>query len=96
MQIFKIIFYLLLVLIGISFAALNANSVQINLYVTKLTTPVSVLVILVLGVGVLVGYGLSLGRYWRLKMEHRRVKNQLKLTEKEIKNLRAIPLSDQH
>ena len=46
--------------------------------------------------GIILGCILFLSRYWRLKAEHRKIKNQLKLTEKEIKNLRAIPLQDQH
>ena len=94
MRIIMTIFYVLLILVGIGFAGLNASSVQINIYFTTFTMPVSVLVILMLGLGVLLGFILFLARYWRLKAEHRKLKNQLKLTEKEIKNLRAIPLQD--
>jgi putative membrane protein len=90
------IFYLLLIITGVSFAALNASSVQVNFYYTTLKMPISVLMIMMLGVGVLIGFFLFICRYLRLKAEHRKIKNQLKLTEKEIKNLRAIPLQDQH
>lgn len=90
------IFYLLLILFGISFAALNAVSVPVNLYVTKLTLPISVLMIVILGLGVCLGFCLFLARYWRLKAEHRKILSQLKLTEREIKNLRSIPIQDQH
>ena len=90
------IFYILLILVGISFAGLNAQSVHVNFYFTALNIPVSVLIILMLSLGMLLGVFLSLCRYWRLKAECRKIKNQLKLTEKEIKNLRAIPLQDQH
>jgi len=34
--------YVLLILLGVSFAALNATSVEVNLYVTKLVLPISV------------------------------------------------------
>ncbi|KTC66212.1 Uncharacterized integral membrane protein (plasmid) [Legionella adelaidensis] len=94
MRIVMLFFYLLLVLVGVSFAALNAMSVKINFYVTTITMPISVLMIITLGIGVLIGYSLFLGKQWRLKAENRRIKMQLKLTEKEIKNLRAIPLQD--
>jgi lipopolysaccharide assembly protein A len=50
----------------------------------------------VLGFGILIGFVLFIARYWRLKSECNRIKNQLKLTEREIKNLRSIPLQDQH
>ena len=94
MRIVITIFYLLLVLAGVSFAVLNAASVQVNFYFTTLKMPISVLITMTLGVGMLLGFILFLFQYWRLKAEHRKIKNQLKLTEKEIKNLRAIPLKD--
>lgn len=94
MRIVMAIFYLLLILIGVSFAGLNATSVQLNVYFTTFHMPISVLIVLAAGFGVLIGFILFLNRYWRLKAEHRRIKNQLKLTEKEIRNLRAIPLQD--
>ncbi len=86
--------YLLLILIGVSFAGLNASSVDVNMYFTTLHMPISMLIVLTLGMGVFIGCVLFLGRLWRLKAELRKIKNQLKLTEKEIKNLRAIPLQD--
>ncbi len=95
MRIVMVIFYLLLIVLGVSFAALNASSVPVNFYLTTWVLPTSVLIIICLGVGVLLGFLLCLGKYLRLKSDHRRLKGQLKLTEKEIKNLRAIPLQDQ-
>lgn len=96
MRIFMIVFYVVLVLIGVSFAALNASSVQINFYFKIFTMPISVLITIMLGLGALFGYILFLSKYWRLKAENRKIKNQLRLTEKEIKNLRCLPLQDQH
>jgi putative membrane protein len=96
MRLFMIIFYLCLILFGVTFAALNASSVEVNFYFTKLTMPISVLMTITLGIGVLLGFLLFLYRYWRLKVEYSRLKSQFRLTEKEIKNLRSIPLQDQH
>jgi lipopolysaccharide assembly protein A len=93
---FMMLVYLVLIVLGVTFAALNATSVQVNFYVHTFTIPISVLLILVLGVGILIGFFLFIVRYWRLKAEFRKIKNQLKITEREIKNLRAIPLQDQH
>ncbi len=94
MRIFLIIFYLFLIFLGAVFAALNATSVKINLFVTSFTLPVSVLVITSVIIGVLLGSLVFLGKYWHLKSEQHKLKNQLKLTEKEIRNLRSIPLND--
>ncbi len=94
MRILMSIFYLVLILFGVSFAALNASLVQVNFYFSTLKMPISVLVLLMLGLGMLLGFFLFICRYWRLMNENRKIKSQLKLTEKEIKNLRAIPLKD--
>jgi putative membrane protein len=88
--------YILLIIIGVSFAALNASTVQVNLYFKTVSMPISVLMTIMLGMGIFIGFILFIGRYWSLKLSCHKVKNQLKLTEKEIKNLRSIPLQDQH
>ena len=96
MRIIITMFYIILVILAVSFAGLNATPVQVNFYFTSLNMPVSVLIIYIFGIGVIGGFIMFLFKYWRLKTENFKIKNQLKLTEKEIKNLRAIPLKDQH
>lgn len=94
MRIFMTVFYLVLIILGVTFAGLNASPVKVNFYFTTLDMPVSLLMVLMLGLGMLFGLILFVGRYWRLKLENHRIKNQLTLTEKEIKNLRVMPLRD--
>lgn len=96
MRILMLVIYIVLIVIGVSFAALNASSVAVNFYFKTVTMPISVLMTIMLGIGILIGFILFINRYWRLKIECHKMKNQLKLTEKEIKNLRSIPLQDQH
>lgn len=96
MRILLLIFYILLIVIGVSFAALNASLVDVNFYFQTVSMPISVLMTIMLGIGMIIGFLLFINRYWRVKIEYRKMKNQLKLTEKEIKNLRSIPLQDQH
>ncbi|CEG56790.1 lipopolysaccharide assembly protein LapA domain-containing protein [Legionella fallonii] len=96
MRLLMLVIYIVLIIIGVSFAALNASSVDVNFYFKTVSMPISVLMTIMLGVGILIGFLLFISRYWRLKIEYRKIKNQLRLTEKEIKNLRSIPLQDQH
>lgn len=96
MRLIMMIFYLLIMLFGVAFAALNAESVQLNLYFKTFTMPISVLMLATLALGVMLGCFIFLTRYWSLKVRYRKLKHQLELTEREIKNLRAIPLKDQH
>jgi len=96
MRLIMMIFYLLIMLFGVAFAALNAGSVQLNLYFKMFTMPISILMLATLALGVMLGCFAFLTRYCSLKVRHRKLKHQLELTEREIKNLRAIPLKDQH
>ena len=95
MRIVVLFFYLFLILIGISFAALNATNVAVDFYFFTLNLPVSVLAVIMLGVGVIIGFLLFLMKYWRIKILNSKLKNQLKLTEREIKNLRTIPIRNE-
>ena len=96
MRIVMTLFYLVLILAGVSFAALNASSVVVNFYFTTISMPVSILMMLTFGVGIFAGFSIFIFRYCRLKSEVRRLKNQLKLTQQEIKNLRTIPVTDNY
>ena len=94
MRIFMAMFYLLIVILGISFAALNATSVQINFYFKSLLLPLSFVIAVTLFLGVIIGFCLFLFRYYGLRLEKHKLQHQLRLTEKEIKNIRSIPLQD--
>lgn len=96
MRLLMLLVYLVLILLGVSFAALNASSVAVNFYFKTINMPISVLMTIMLGLGLFVGFLLFLYRYWRLKVDYLKLRNQLKLFEKEIKNLRSIPLKNQH
>lgn len=96
MRIVMLVIYVLIIIIGLSFAALNASSVPVHFYFKTVSMPISVLMTIMLGIGILIGFILFIGRYWRLKIQYHQIRSQLKLTEKEIKNLRSIPLQDQH
>lgn len=95
MRILVLFFYICLILLGISFAALNATSVAVNFYFVTLNLPISVLAVVMLGVGISIGFLLFLMKYWRIKILNSKLKNQLKLTEREIKNLRTIPIRNE-
>lgn len=96
MRIVMVLFYLVLLFFGVSFAALNAGSVKVNYYFFTMSMPVSVLMTLMLGIGIILGSLMLLPRHLRHHAELRRLKHQLKLTEQEIKNLRIIPMNDHY
>ena len=96
MRIFSYIFILMIVVIGISFATLNSGSVSINYYIGHRTMPLSLLLVTVFAIGSLLGVGVGLWLLLKIKLKNYRLRQRLKLAEKEIENLRAIPLQDKH
>ena len=96
MRILNYLLIFLLVLFGISFACLNAELVKINLYIGTFSMPLSLLLILILGLGLILGMLIMLFKFIRLKRENSKLKSRVKLAEKEVSNLRSIPLKDKH
>ena len=95
-RIFSYIFILLIVLIGISFATLNSDAVNINYYIGEKELPLSLLLALVFGFGCVLGILVGVWILIKTKIKNYRLQQRLKLAEKEIENLRAIPLQDKH
>jgi lipopolysaccharide assembly protein A len=80
MKIFRIIFYLLLlvlVILAITFAALNANPINLNYYIGTTHISLSLLLTYVLGIGILLGFSATFIPFLKLKREVRVLKRQL-------------------
>lgn len=96
MRILSYIFLLIVVLLGVSFATLNSAAVNINYYIGQKTMPLSLLLAIVFGIGCFLGLVVALSVLIKTKLKNYRLKQRLKMAEKEIENLRAIPLQDKH
>ncbi len=96
MRIIKLIFVLIIILLGASFAVLNANVVQINYYFGTASMPLVLLLLIVFIVGIILGL-ISLSLYtMKLKHQNAQLSHRASIAEKEIFNLRRIPLKDTH
>lgn len=87
-----ILFLLLVALVGVSIAALNAGEVTFDYYLSSVTLPLAVLVFIALSLGALAGVLLSFGVILAMRHNHAQIRKRLKLCEQEIKNLREIPI----
>ena len=96
MRIFLYLILLVIVVIGLTFAALNATPVMFNYYIGSRTISLSLLLVYTLGIGIILGMLVSITPVIRLKKQNYSLKNRVKQTEKEIENLRAIPIKDSH
>jgi len=87
-------FLLVIIIFGITFATLNSESVTINYYLGQSTMPLSLLLVLVFALGCLIGMLVGFWLVIKAKVNNYRLKQRLSLAEREIENLRAIPLQD--
>jgi len=94
MKILTLLLSLVIIIFGISFAALNADPVAINYYLGATQLPLSLLLALVFGIGGCFGLLVMAGVWFKSKHNIRQLHHRLKLAEKEIANLRSIPLKD--
>ena len=95
-RLFLLFIYLFVVVICLAFAALNANMVTLKLYWTSIDLPLAFVMIVCFGGGLILAAVLFLGKYIGLMHAFRQSKSQVSMLEKEIKNLRAIPIQDAH
>lgn len=96
MRIMSYIFILIVILLGISFAILNSETVAINYYVGHSNMPLSMLLVIAFAAGCILGILVISWLLIKAKMKNRNLRKRLKLAEKEVENLRAIPLQDKH
>jgi len=95
-RIVTFVLLLLVSLLGLSFALMNAESVQLNYYFGSVEAPLSLLVVVAIIVGAGLGVLASTGIVLRQKRELAKLRKSQKLATQEISNLRSLPLKDTH
>lgn len=96
MRILSGIFLLILALLAIIFACLNAETVSLNYYLGTKEFPLSLLLVMVLFIGAVLGLLVGLFLYLKAKNHSRRLQQRLKVAEAEVANMRSLPLKDAH
>ena len=96
MRIVTYLLLLIIILIGITFAVLNPTPVTMNYYMGQKTLPLSLLMVSVFAIGSLLGLFVGGWLLLKFKIKNYRLQQRLKIAEKEVQNLRAIPLQDKH
>ncbi|MBA3660485.1 MAG: LapA family protein [Gammaproteobacteria bacterium] len=94
MRIISYLFLLVVILFGITFAALNLEAVSVNYYFAESSLPLSLLLVIVFALGCIVGMFVGFWLLLKAKVRQHRLLKRLNLAEREIENLRAIPLQD--
>ncbi len=93
-RIAKMILAFVILLIGLAFHLKNNQLIELNYYVDVISLPMSWLVVLVLFIGSMLGVLASLPIIITLKRDKLVLERQIKNSQKEINNLRVIPVKD--
>jgi len=91
----KLIFLLLIMMLGAAIAVLNADVVILNYYFGSQELPLSVVLVGAMALGALLGVLAGLGGMFRLKRENAELKRKARIASEEVRNLRALPIKDQ-
>lgn len=94
MRMLSYLLLLIVVFFGVTFATLNSESVVVNYYFGSAKLPLSLLLVLVFALGSLLTMIVALWLLFKAKISNHRLRQRLSLADKEIANLRAIPLQD--
>jgi len=88
------LFVLVLVVIGLSFAVLNSQPVSLNYYFGYRDIPLSMIVVLSLAAGAVIGVLVSAGLILKLKAQTGQLRRKLRNAEKDSDQLRILPAKE--
>lgn len=94
MRILGYVIIIILLVLGITFALLNATQVPFHYYLGVKTLPLSLLIALSFLLGLLLAFLVMSISVIRLKSQKRGLKKRLRTVEQELNNLRALPMKD--
>lgn len=87
---------LIVIIFGVVFAVLNAENIQLNYYLGSVELPLSLVLVVAMIIGALMGIFASLGFIIGSRRNTSKLKRSVEVAEKEIVNLRNIPIKDKH
>lgn len=92
MVVIKLLFVLVFLIVGASFAIINDAPVVVDLYFVTPELPLSLLLLLALGFGILLGGLAGMVYFMRVKKENADLKRKSRLVSEEVRNLRTMPI----
>jgi len=93
-RLFGFLSLIVLVVFGLSFAVLNAEPVSFNYYFGYRDIPLSMIVVLSLAVGAVIGMLVSMGMILRLKQRLAGLRRKLQVAEKHADLLHILPAKE--
>ncbi len=88
-RIIFLLFFLVVLAIGLAFAVVNLEPVKVNYYLGSVEMPLALLIVLSLAVGGVLGVLATMGKIMGAKGEALRLRRTLHDAQKQLENLRA-------
>lgn len=89
-----IVFILIIAALGLSFATLNADDVVVDFFFGEADLPLSFVLVVTLILGALLGVLASQVVVFRKRREIRKLKREVSNAQKELNELRRLPLKE--
>lgn len=94
-RLLALVVLLVVVALGLSFAAVNTESVTVHFYIGDFNAPLSLVIVIAIAFGALLGILASLGVVLSTRLEAASLRKRMNLCERELKHLRELPFKDQ-
>ena len=88
LRIIAILFFLFVLLLGVSFSSLNSDPVSVNYYLGSITLPLSAVVVSALALGVLAAFLVSFTSFLALRVRIANLRRDVRRRDQEITALR--------
>ena len=88
--------FIIVLLVGLLFYVKNNQTVELNYIIGTTELPVSLLLLACLSLGALLGILATIPMLLRIRHQKSRLEKQVKMTEKEVNNLRVLPVKHPH
>ncbi len=93
-RLFRFVIYLIVALLALVFALLNAQPIQFNYYFGQWEIPLSLMLAIAMVAGAVLGVTASLGIVIKAKRQSSVQRKNADIAERELAKLRALPNQD--
>jgi putative membrane protein len=93
-QIIYACLFIIVLITGLVFFGKNSQELELNYVIGTISLPLSLAIFLALFIGVLIGWLSLMPMLVRLRRRIGKLEKQVRIAEKEINNLRVMPLKD--
>jgi len=93
-RIIPIIIFIIVFAAGAAFSAINTEAVSLNYYLGSISAPISVVIVLSIVAGLILGATIIYVSTFQLRYENRRLNKKLRTAEQDIENLRVLPITN--